>query len=70
MYRGDFTVMQNYGVDYVCVGPYERTFAQENHFTINEAAFDDETRFALKYEKVIKGERWRVYEVKTTDISA
>ena len=57
--------MQHYGVDYVCICPYERTFAQENHLTINEAAFDDETRFVLKYVKGIKGERWRIYEVKT-----
>lgn len=56
--------MQGYGVDYVCVGPYERTFAQENHFTINEAAFDDETRFALRYDQEMAGEGWRVYEVK------
>ncbi|MBK5190277.1 MAG: hypothetical protein JJE19_02090 [Methanosarcinales archaeon] len=70
MYRGDFTVMQDYGVDYVCIGPYERTFAQENHFTINEAAFNKETRFALKYYKEIAGGRWRIYEIKTPSIPA
>ncbi len=64
MYRGDYNLFEEYGVDYVCIGPYERAFAQENHFTINEAAFDDETRFELTYERVMGGERWRVYEVK------
>jgi len=68
MYKGNYTLLQNYGVDYVCIGPYERTFAQENHFTINEAAFNDKTRFALKYDKEIAGERWRIYEVKTPNI--
>ncbi len=51
-------------MDYVCIGPCERTSAKENRFTINEAAFGDETRFEPKYEKVIAGERWRIYEVK------
>jgi hypothetical protein len=57
--------MRDYGVDYVSVGPYERAFAQENHFEINDAAFDDETRFDLRYDRVIAGERWRIYHVKT-----
>ena len=68
MYQGDFTVMQNYGVDYVCICPYERTFARENHFKINEAAFNDTARFELKYDTVIGGERWMIYEVKTPSI--
>ena len=68
MYQGDFTVMQNYGVDYVCIGPYERAFARDNHFKINDVAFDDETRFGLIYDKEIAGERWQIYEVKTTSI--
>ncbi len=70
MYRGNYTLIQNYGVDYVCVGPYERAFARENHFKINDAAFEDEIRFELIYDKEIAGGRWRIYEVKTTDISA
>jgi uncharacterized membrane protein len=68
MYRGNYTLIRNYGVDYVCVGPYERAFARDNHFKINETAFDDETRFELIYDKEIAGGRWRIYEVKTTDI--
>ena len=60
--------MQDYDVDYVCIGPYERTFAQENHFKINEAAFEDETRFELAYDKVIGEERWKIYKVKTPSI--
>lgn len=66
MYKGNYTLLQNYGVDYVCIGPYERTFAQENRFKINETAFNDTARFELAYEKVIGGERWRVYGVKTS----
>ncbi len=68
MYQGDYNLFEEYDVDYVCVGPYERTFARENHFEINDAAFDDETRFDLKYDTVIGGERWRIYEVKTPSI--
>ena len=51
--------------DYVCIGPYEQMFARENNFQINEAAFEDDTRFKLIYDKAIAGERWMVYEVKT-----
>ena len=63
MYNGNYTLMQDYGVDYVCIGPYEQTFAKENRFTINEAAFEDETQFDLSYEQVIAGQQWRIYEV-------
>jgi hypothetical protein len=63
MYQGNDTLMQDYGVDYVCIGPYERAFAQENHFTINEVAFDDETRYSLKYDTMIAGVRWQIYQV-------
>ncbi|MHC1624376.1 MAG: hypothetical protein ACXQTR_07320 [Candidatus Methanospirareceae archaeon] len=66
MYKGNYTLIQNYGVDYVCIGPYERAFAHDNHFKINEAVFCDETRYCLKYDREIGGERWRMYEVKTT----
>ena len=65
MYSGNYTLLQNYGVDFVCIGPYERAFAAENHFTINEAAFEDTTRFELTYEKEIAGESWQIYKVKT-----
>ena len=65
MYTGNYTLMQDYGVDYVCIGPYERTFARENNFQINDAAFDDRVRFELTYEQVIAGEQWRIYNVKT-----
>jgi hypothetical protein len=65
MYQGDFTAMQNYGVDYVCIGPYERTFADENGFTINEEALEDETRFELIYDEELSGARWRLYKVIT-----
>ena len=63
MYQGNYTLMQDYGVDYVCIGPYERAFAQENHFTINDAAFDNKTRYSLKYDTEIAGERWQLYQV-------
>jgi hypothetical protein len=70
MYKGNYTLMRDYGVDYVCIGPYERAFAQENHFEINDAAFDDDTRFDLRYDTVIAGERWRIYQVKMPNIPA
>lgn len=53
------------GVDYICIGPYERAFADENGFTINEEAFEDTTRFELTYEKEIADGKWQIYEVKT-----
>ena len=70
MYKGNYTLIKDYGVDYVCIGPYERTFAMDNHFDINYSAFDDETRFYLKYDEVIgeEKERWRIYEVKMPNI--
>ncbi len=63
IYKGNDTLMQDYGVDYVSVGPYERAFARENNFEINNAAFNDKTRFYLKYDEMVGGERWRIYEV-------
>lgn len=63
IFTGDESLLRTYHVEYVCIGPYERAFAQENRFTINEAAFEDERRFQLVYEGVVRGERWRIYKV-------
>ncbi|RLG35247.1 hypothetical protein DRN97_00340 [Methanosarcinales archaeon] len=72
MYKGNYTLIKEYGVDYVCIGPYERAFATDNHFKINYSAFYNETQLNLKYDVVIgEGkERWRIYEVKTPNIPA
>ena len=66
MYKGNYTLIKEYGVDYVCIGPYERAFATDNHFKINDSAFEDGTQFYLKYNVEIgeEKERWRIYEVK------
>ena len=63
MYKVNYTLIKEYGVDYVCVGPYEKGFAKNNNFEINYSAFNNKTRFYLKYDEVIGGERWRIYEV-------
>ena len=65
MYQGKYTLMRVYGVDYVCIGPYERAFARDNHFSINYAAFEDGSRFNLIYDTIVAGERWRIYQVRT-----
>jgi hypothetical protein len=70
MYNGNYTLMQGYGVDYICIGPYEQAFARDNHFTINYAAFEDGSRFNLTYDKMIAGERWRIYHVRKSESSA
>ena len=63
MYEGDYSILQEYGVDYICIGPYERAFAEENRFTINEAAFEEVSRFRLVYEEVLGGKRWKIYQL-------
>jgi hypothetical protein len=65
MYEGNSTLLLEYGVKYVCVGPYERAFAEENRFELNESVFDDETRFELIYDEELTGERWQIYQVIT-----
>lgn len=64
-YKGNYTRIKEYGVDYACVGLYERGFTGDNHFELNYSAFEDPARFYLKFDKVIEGERWRIYKVKT-----
>ncbi len=61
MFGGNYALVKDYGVDYVCIGPYERAFTRDNHFDINYSAFDDETRYYLAYEW--GGGRWQLYEV-------
>ncbi len=61
MFGGNYALVKDYGVDYVCIGPYERAFARDNQFDINYSAFDDGTRYGLAYEG--SGGRWRIYEV-------
>ncbi len=70
MYKGNYTLINEYGVDYVCVGPYERAFARDNHFVIFYSAFEDLVRFDLKLDEVIEGESWRIYKVKTPSTPA
>jgi hypothetical protein len=70
MYKGNYTLITEYGVDYVCVGPYERAFARDNHFVINYSAFKDIARFDLKLDEVIEGESWRIYTAKTPSTPA
>lgn len=65
MYEGNYTLLQKYGIEYVCIGPFERAFAAENQFTINDAAFEDGSRYELTYNAEVKGERWRLYKVST-----
>lgn len=61
MFGGNYALVKDYGVDYVCIGPYERAFARDNHFDINDSAFDDETRYFLAYEG--GGGKWRIYKI-------
>ena len=64
MYKGDYTLVKAYGVDYVCICAHERAFASDNHFVINYSAFGDPTRFDLQFDEVIDGGSCRIYEVK------
>ena len=65
MYEGNYSLLQEYGVDYVCIGPYERGFAQENRFELNEPSFEDEKRFELIYDETLTGSQWRIFRVIT-----
>ncbi|HDS45514.1 MAG TPA: hypothetical protein ENN68_05410 [Methanomicrobia archaeon] len=65
MYEGNYSLLQDYGVDYVCIGPYERGFARENRFELNEPSFEDERRFELIYDETLTGSSWRIYRVIT-----
>ncbi len=69
IYEGNYSLLQDYGVDYVCIGPYERGFALENHVELNEEVFTDDSRFDLVYEQILDGEQWRIYEVRLMNSS-
>ena len=65
MYKGNYQLIKDYEIDYVCIGPYERAFANDNHFELNYSAFEDRARFRLiyEYEDKCKSEvRWRIYK--------
>jgi len=65
MYEGNYSLLQEYGVEYICIGPYERGFAKENRFELNESSFEDERRFELIYGETLTGSQWRIYRVIT-----
>ncbi|MGC9443313.1 MAG: hypothetical protein ACP5E9_00030 [Candidatus Methanospirareceae archaeon] len=65
MYEGNYSLLQEYGVDYICIGPHERAFSQENRFELNEPSFKDEERFELIYDETLTGSQWRIYRVIT-----
>ncbi|MCW7080239.1 MAG: hypothetical protein OCU16_03985 [Candidatus Methanospirare jalkutatii] len=66
MFSGELSLFSKYGVDYVCVGPYEEDFARVNRFKINISALNN--ALDLKYERVFHVDgrevRWRIYEVR------
>ena len=65
MYKGNYQLIKDYEIDYVCIGPYERAFANDNHFELNYSAFEDRARFRLIYEYEDKSKsevRWRIYK--------
>ncbi len=61
MYRGNYQLIKDYGIDYICIGPYERDFARDNHFEINYTAFEDRTRFQLILRYSVNNSEWRIY---------
>ncbi len=59
MFEGNHTLVSKYGIDYVCIGPYERYLSSMENFRINTTAFDD--MCAVEYDGVLDGRRWIIY---------
>lgn len=63
MFKGNYTLIKAYGVNFIAVTKYERFFATENNFRINLKFFTESPNFKKIYDKVLDGDSYILFEV-------
>ncbi|MEM1539086.1 MAG: hypothetical protein QXW82_02575 [Candidatus Bathyarchaeia archaeon] len=63
MFRGNYSLIRKYGVNFITVTPYERNFAAHNGFKINLEFFNKSGYFKMVYDEVLDGEEYMIFKV-------
>ncbi|MEM3703335.1 MAG: hypothetical protein QXX79_02790 [Candidatus Bathyarchaeia archaeon] len=63
MFRGNYSLIRKYGVNFITVTPYERNFAAHNGFKINLEFFNKSGYFKMVYDEVLDGEEYIMFKV-------
>lgn len=63
MFKGNYTLIKNYGVNFISITHYERAFAISNGFRINIEFFSTSGYFEKVYDEVLDGENYIVFRV-------
>jgi hypothetical protein len=63
MFKGNYTLMTEYGVDYISVTDYERNFADDHSFKINIEYFMNSDLFEKVYDETLNGKQWMIFSV-------
>ncbi|MBS7616262.1 hypothetical protein KEJ45_03585 [Candidatus Bathyarchaeota archaeon] len=63
MFKGNYTLIKAYGVNFIVVTKYERMFAIENNFRINVQFFMDSAKFEKVYDQMLNGYNYMIFKV-------
>ncbi|MDW8023418.1 MAG: hypothetical protein RMJ15_06755 [Nitrososphaerota archaeon] len=63
MFKGNYTLIRKYGVNFIAVTPYERDFAAYNGFKINLDFFDKSEYFKKAYNEILDGKEYIIFKV-------
>ncbi len=64
MFQGDISLLEQYGIAYIALTPYERGFARAKGFKVNEDFFKNSELFELAYREHSPQGTWEIYRVR------
>jgi len=63
MFRGDYTLMKKYGVDFISITHYERRFSANEKFKINIEFLDESGNFEKVFDRTLNGNSYAIFKV-------
>lgn len=63
MFKGNYTLIKQYGVDFIVITYYEKVFAANNGFVINIKFFTESGNFEKVYDKTFNGGTSLIFKV-------
>jgi hypothetical protein len=63
MFKGNYTLIKKYGVNFISITHYERAFSISNGFRINIEFFSESVYFEKVYDEALDGENYIVFRV-------
>lgn len=63
MFKGNYTLIKQYGVNFIVITYYETLFATDNNFAINIQFFKESGKFEKVYDKTFEGRSYLIFKV-------